>query len=315
MIDFRYHLVSIIAVFLALAVGIVLGTTALNGPVLTDLRRNLERLSDDKRGLETDVVGLRGDVAAADDFATSVAPALLEGSLDEQRVLLVVTPETPADLAERLTPLLTQAGAQVTGQLRLLPALSEEGNRQLVEDLVAEVVPAGLDLPDGEPADRAAVELAAALGRQPGGDGIEVTEAQAVLAAFEEADLVQYTGQAEQLVQATGVIVLGAPAPEAEPDEQAVAARDALLSLAGAFDDAAGGVVVAAPAGSAAGGGLLEVLREDSGTAGRVSGVDNADRGIGMVAIVRALAEQLRGVVGQYGSGAGATGPLPSPAP
>ena len=134
MIDFRYHLVSIIAVFLALAVGIVLGTTALNGPVLTDLRRNLERLSDDKRGLETDVMALRGDVAAADDFATSVAPALLEGSLDEQRVLLVVTPETPANLAERLTPLLTQAGAQVTGQLRLLPALSEEGNRQLVED-------------------------------------------------------------------------------------------------------------------------------------------------------------------------------------
>ena len=31
MIDFRYHIVSIIAVFLALAVGIVVGTTALNG--------------------------------------------------------------------------------------------------------------------------------------------------------------------------------------------------------------------------------------------------------------------------------------------
>ena len=32
MIDFRYHLVSIVAVFLALAIGIVLGSTELQGP-------------------------------------------------------------------------------------------------------------------------------------------------------------------------------------------------------------------------------------------------------------------------------------------
>ena len=37
MIDFRYHLVSLIAVFLAVALGIVIGTTALNGPILDDL--------------------------------------------------------------------------------------------------------------------------------------------------------------------------------------------------------------------------------------------------------------------------------------
>ena len=45
MIDFRYHLVSIIGIFLALAVGIVLGTTALNGPVLDDLRGRIDDLS------------------------------------------------------------------------------------------------------------------------------------------------------------------------------------------------------------------------------------------------------------------------------
>ena len=35
MIDFRYHLVSIVAVFLALAIGIVLGSTELEGPTLS----------------------------------------------------------------------------------------------------------------------------------------------------------------------------------------------------------------------------------------------------------------------------------------
>ena len=156
MIDFRYHLVSIIGIFLALAVGIVLGTTALNGPVLDDLRGRIDDLSGDKRGLETDVRGLRADVKASDDFAAGVAPGLVSGTLEDQRVLLVVTPETPTDLAERLTPLLEAAGASVTGQLRVLPALSDPASKQLVEDLVAEVLPGGLDLPDGEPVERAA---------------------------------------------------------------------------------------------------------------------------------------------------------------
>ena len=38
MIDFRYHLVSIIAVFLALAIGIVVGSTALQPAVESGLR-------------------------------------------------------------------------------------------------------------------------------------------------------------------------------------------------------------------------------------------------------------------------------------
>ena len=315
MIDFRYHLVSIIGIFLALAVGIVLGTTALNGPVLDDLRGRIADLSGDKRGLESDVRGLRADVSASDEFAAGVAPGLVSGTLEDQRVLLVVTPETPADLAERLTPLLEAAGAAVTGQLRVLPALSDPASRQLVEDLVAEVLPAGLDLPDGEPVERAAAELAAALSRQPGEDGIDPGEAQAVLAAFEEADLVQYSGGADALEQATAVVLLGSAAPQTKPEDALLAQQQTVLTLAGAFDDSSGGAVVAGPTGSNSDNGLVRVLRDDAGVAGRVSSVDNADRGIGRVAVVRALAEQLTGKVGAYGAGAGAAGPLPTPAP
>ncbi|MCW2616724.1 MAG: hypothetical protein JWN08_3718 [Frankiales bacterium] len=314
MIDFRYHLVSIIAVFLALAVGIVLGTTALNGPVLDSLRGNIDRLSSDKRALEGDVQDLRGDVRTADDFATSVGPGLVAGTLDDERVLLVVSPGTPSDLVDRLTPLLVAAGAEVTGQLRVLPALSDPASRQLVEDLVADVLPAGVDLPDGEPVERAAAELAAALGRQPGEDGIDGGEAQAVLSAFQEADLIQYTGESEELRRATAVVVLGAPAVE-DPEEQELVEQAAVLSLAGAFDDTTGGVVVAGPSGSVDDDGLVRLLRDDSGLAGRVSSVDNADRGVGLVALVQALAEQMSGRVGQYGTGAGAAGALPSAGP
>ena len=311
MVDFRYHLVSIIAVFLALAVGIVVGTAALNGPVLDDLRENISRLSDDKRALETDVERLSGDVTASDEFALAVAGELVRGSLDGELVLLVVTPETPEEVVEQLTPLLEEAGATVTGQLRVLPALSDPEGRLLVEDVVAAVVPSGVSLPDTDPVDRAAVELAAAVARQPARDGIELSEAQAIVSAFEEADFVQYVADGP-LKQATAVVVLGAAPDEQEPDELQIAQHQALLQLARALDDRCGGVVVAGPAGPVQGGGLVSSLREDSGLSGRVSSVDNADRGVGTVAVVQALVEQLRGTSGQYGSGAGATAPVPS---
>ena len=44
MIDFRYHLVSLIAVFLAVALGIVIGTTALNQPILADIKNQVTAL-------------------------------------------------------------------------------------------------------------------------------------------------------------------------------------------------------------------------------------------------------------------------------
>ena len=43
MIDFRYHLVLIVAVFLALAIGIVLGSTEPEGTTIDALRTSQNR--------------------------------------------------------------------------------------------------------------------------------------------------------------------------------------------------------------------------------------------------------------------------------
>ena len=45
MINFRYHVVSLTAVFLALAIGLVVGTAALNGPLSEDLKDKVNALS------------------------------------------------------------------------------------------------------------------------------------------------------------------------------------------------------------------------------------------------------------------------------
>jgi len=316
MVDFRYHLVSIIAVFLALAVGIVLGTTALNGPVLDDLRGNIDRLTADKRGLEGDVGGLRNQVEAADDFAATVGPGLVRGVLNDQTVLIVTLPDTPAELVTRTTELLEQSGAEVTGQLRLLPALSDPKQSSLVDDVVAKVVPAGIELPAEGSAERATAELAAALTRPSKGPAVEGAQAQAVVSAFEEADLVQYESDGATPRQASLLVVIAGPARTDKVDtaeEKAEqAGHDAVLSLASAFDRRARGSVIAGPETSADDNGLIRRLRAGSSVASEVSSVDNVDRGVGLVAVVLALGEQLRGEVGQYGAGERAEAPLPS---
>ena len=312
MIDFRYHLVSIIAVFLALAVGIVLGTAALNGPIQTNLNNNLSRVTDEKRGLESDVFELRAQLGAADAFAQSVGPRLVRGALDDERVLLVTTPQTPADLAERLTPLLEQAGARVTGTLELLPALADPEQRTLVEDLVAQVVPAGVELPGTGAVERATAELAAALTRTADGEGVEPEEAQAVVSAFTEADLVAFSSADEALQPATVAVVLTGTAPDQLPPPEQVQ-QLAVVAMAGALDTRAAGAALAGPVGSADERGAVRALRADSTLVRAVSTVDNADRGTGLVTLVLALAEQRRGGVGQYGTGEGASTAPPAP--
>ena len=60
MIDFRYHLVSIVAIFLALAIGIVLGTTALNGPVTEALQKGNDSLNADLKASRAMSQGAEG---------------------------------------------------------------------------------------------------------------------------------------------------------------------------------------------------------------------------------------------------------------
>lgn len=318
MVDFRYHLVTIIAIFLALALGIVVGTTALNGPVLDGLRDSNAGLIGEKRALESDVDQLRGEVTTADDFTRLLSADLVGGRLDGQGVLLVLAPGADRQDADQLAAMLTEAGALVTGRLSVQPALLDPENSQLVDDLVADVVPAGIQLPEGSAAGRAAAELAAALLVRPPADPLERDAAQQLVSAFQEADLVELTDTGEQLVPATTAVLLAAAPPavdtEQGDDEQRQSVVEGLLAMARELEARSGGAVVAGPSESAADGGLLQELRADGDLDDVVSSVDNVQRAVGQVAVVRALAEQLQGGSGRYGGSTG-TSVVPTGAP
>jgi uncharacterized membrane-anchored protein YhcB (DUF1043 family) len=73
-IDFRYHLVSIIAVFLALAVGLVVGATALAPKTEVILSRLQTELSKQNGNLSKDKQALSNQVSADQIFAQAAGP-------------------------------------------------------------------------------------------------------------------------------------------------------------------------------------------------------------------------------------------------
>jgi len=317
MIDFRYHLVSIIAVFLALAVGIVVGTTALNGGIVDTLKSSNSKIIKDKRNLEGTVRDLRSSVGRRDDFTETVAPRIVAGRLANERVLFVAAPNASDGTLKELETMVTQAGGTPTGVLRLRGDLLDPDKNQVIDDLVAQVAPAGVTLPEGAPSDSAAVELAAALVAKSGAAALGEDAAAKVLGGFTGADLVQWQAPAGQKSPATepatmAVVVTGGS--DGKPlDDAGQQQQRAVLTLARALDDRSQGVVVAGPLSAAGQGGLLQALRDDNGLRDQVSSVDVADTPYGQVTVVLALDEQETGGSGRYGEGPGAEAAAPSP--
>ena len=283
--------------------------------MLEGLRQRNAGLISDKRGLEATVEGLRGDVATADELVRALADDLVGGELAGRGVLLVAAPGAEGRVLDQLGTVVEAAGGAVSGRLQLQPALFEPAATQLVEDLASQVLPAGVELPDGGPLPRAGSLLGAALLDRPGTLSVPADAAQSVVSAFSEAGLVELQA-AEGAPAASLAVLVAAPAPAAEEqDALARSAVDGMLALLVELRARAAGLVVAGPDEANLEGGLVRAVRSDPAADSLVSTVDNADRAVGQVAVVLALSEQLPGGSGRYGGGQGATAPVPTGAP
>lgn len=315
MIDFRYHIVSIVAVFLALAVGLVLGATALNGPLVVDLKGRNGGLIQDKRVLEKQVRDLQDEVGNERKFEGTVAPALVADRLAEQSVVLISAPGASQALADALVASVRQAGAAVTARVRLRDDYVAPEKAAAVDELVSRLALTAIPASSGTPAQRAAAALADVLVRPPGGRGRPPGAVTAVLTGFRDAGLLSLDGPEATPGTLAVLIVPAVPRQPASPDPAGAAATASLLALVRALDVGGAGTVVVGPSAVADAAGVVPAVRGDNGTRQIVSSVDSADTPAGRVATVFALAEQLHGGAGHYGVAAGATAPLPLPSP
>ena len=260
---------------------------------------------------------LRGQVARRDQFADTVGTDVVAGTLTGERVLFVTTPGAEDSVVKRLTTLINAAGARSVGVLSLNNDLLDPGKAQVVDDVVANVVPAGISLPDGTATDKAAVELAAALLKDPGRSDISSDAAAKVIGGFTGADLVDLRppqGSKSGATQepATLVVIVSGGGNGTAADDVTQQRQRAVLTLARAMDDASSGAVLVGPESAAETGGLLAAARSDGTLSDRVSSVDSVDVSYGAVAAVLALREQLAGSAGSYGEGPGADAAAPT---
>ena len=304
MIDFRYHLVSIVAVFLALTVGLVLGTTMLQDPLLESMRSE----TADLRGQSEDLRAERDEAellnAGADQLAEATADDVLTDRLDGVDLVVVAAPGADEDVVRALRERAEEAGAEVAGRVSVRDAFPDVEEATFLDELSLQVS----DTPDeltGGPYDKAGTELGRALSAPEDDEGGH--DAAATLAAFEEGGLITVQGSPARSARALLVV-----APAGPIEEDAEAATTVLLTLTKAMNREVGATVLAGGAEAAReGGSIARSLAEDA----PYSTVDVAGRPAGDVVVALALAEALAGGHGAYGVGEGVSGFLPEPLP
>jgi len=125
MIDFRYHLVSIVAVFLALAIGIVLGSTELQGNTIDALRATSNSLSRQLSAAGAQRDAYQAQAGAEDQYLQSAEPRLLARLLEGQSVVILTEPGAQGSVVDGVKQAAAAAGATVTGQVALQPKFND----------------------------------------------------------------------------------------------------------------------------------------------------------------------------------------------
>jgi outer membrane murein-binding lipoprotein Lpp len=317
MIDFRYHVVSLVSVFLALAVGIVLGAGPLKESIGDTLSEQVNSLRADRDQLREDLDRTSTALAHRDEFISAVSPQLVADQLGGRTVVLVSLPGSLADDVKPLTEALTQSGATVTGRVSVQDAWSDpsrEAERKALVDRLTTLVGPG---PDGAQQTLEALLARALVTDDLAASGVASPVGAALLDSLSKAGLVKVddapTGRASEavlLAPAIAAAVESSPSPSLT--QQVESDVSAWSSLALALDTASDGSVAYGPASSAGQGGTIEKIRSDSSVAQHVSSVDTGGTSMGAPTTVLALGEQLRDEAGAYGFGPGAKAPLPA---
>ncbi len=304
MINFRYHVVSLAAVFIALAIGLVVGTAAFNGPAADALDDQVAAMRNDNNKLRDEVEHLTEESEQEERFATEALPGLIDNRLSGKRVLLVTTTDAGKDYIDGVADALEAvAGAKITGRLAIQKKFVDPANKEELLDLAAETTPAGVT---GLPANSNGVETSAALlaaSLMDHDPAVDVLDRRKVVAAYKEQAYV-ITSEINEPAEAV-VVLAGAPYTEKDADKL----NGALKTFVEQFDKTS--PIVVAAASTAGAGNLVATVRGDSNLSKPVSTVDNGGSPQGRAAVLLALAEQVEGRSGHYGVGGGSTSLLP----
>jgi hypothetical protein len=303
-VSFRFHLVSLVAVFLALGLGVLTGTTVLNRGIVAQLQRQTDALSADLSGLRGDVARLRSESVVWSEFGEQLVPSVLAGRLSAVDAIVVTQDGTDDGSIDGVERALEEAGAEVLALLSVSErmALAADADRQELARIVGEEVtvdPAVLRA-------RAAQMLADRLAGGPTG----LDELEELLRA--RFVLNQGPGLGDAALRDLGVPGQAVVVVAGGPEQSRVDPAGFLVPLVSALARRGAPVAAAEPAvGEDQEPPFVTILRTDGEVSSRLATQDNVDQLPGQVSLVVALEDLLQGVAGHYGIKDGATALLP----
>lgn len=311
MVDFRYHLISLIAVILALALGILAGSGFLGGPILERLRTEVSDLADTNGELRNEINEQDDQIAAAETFARAIAPFVTDGLLAGEEVVFVQFAESDGRLIDGVREELIGAGAEIVAEITLTPKLALN-SAPFRDELSLVVGSAAGDrkeiLEDAALLLGQRMTAAAADPSQPDtpSGGVALQRLETLIQDLERAEFID-TSRAEEgrLVPAGAMFVAVGGADGRPPFDTTTFVTAFVESLTER------GATAMAIENQASMWGLVAAVRADIEARARVATVDNGETTIGRIAVVLGLDRANEGIVGHYGIGPQRTAILP----
>ncbi|GFG48921.1 channel-forming protein [Mycolicibacterium agri] len=307
MISLRAHAISLAAVFIALALGVALGSGLLSNTVLSGLRDDKRDLQHQIDGLTQEKNALNEKLNAAGDFDAQMSTRILRGAMADKSVVMFRTPDAQDNDVEAVARMVEQAGGAVTGTVSLTAEFVDANSSEKLLSVVnSPIVPAGAQLSTksvdqgSQAGDLLGITLL--INKDPKVPPVDDQQRDTVLTALRETGFITYG--AERIGAANSAIIVtgGALGDDAGNKGSTVARFAAGLAPHGS------GTVLAGRDGCASGTAAVAVTRSDPALTAAVSSVDDVDTASGRITTVLALQDLVGGArPGQYGTGQGAT--------
>ena len=304
MINFRYHIVSLMAVFLALAVGIVLGVT-LRPSVDTGLAQQAAQDRKQVQDLRAELDRRNALDEYREAYAARAGQVLTAGVLNETKVAIVAMPDAPSAVLSAVSAAVIEAGGTVIGTVKInAKAFDAEKSADLTSALSTHAGTLGLTDSMSN-----STKFGLALGRAVASKqaGSRDDFAADIADSLTSAGLITIDedgGDSAQLV-----IVVSAESTDPRPPREQLTAH---VEMDVALRESAGAVVLAGPNSAEIEGTDVLTARNDATAVDVLSTVDVADLTSGVTTTVLAGKEQLLGRQGHYGALSKADAPLPN---
>ncbi|MGH2807226.1 MAG: copper transporter [Actinomycetota bacterium] len=312
MIDFRYHLISIIAVFLALGLGVLMGSVVLDDQFVKHLENQVDAFDQRNDELQEQIDALEAQVEASQAYAVQSAPWLLEDQLEGRSVVVIELEGIDGGTVSELRSTIEEAGGAVPTTITLTERFALPG--EVERDQLA----LAIDSTASTPRD-IRIEAATMLGDRISAAAVEAitsnrprSDAQqrlgTLLQDLQDTEFVAVDGTPDVAVVPSGALFLfvggTAEGPGYDPAPMSV-------GLVSAMSERGSPVLAAEPLDSDWG--LVSAIRDDGEASARVSTVDQAGAIEGRIAVVLGLRQQFEGTTDHYGVAEGATKVIPEP--